>query len=314
MQSGGPILFGSQGGANNTQAAFDQVVSQVGCASSGDRLQCLREVPFHTLNATVDGTLSSTAGFGIVTDGDFVQDYGSVQLSRGQFAKVPIMIGTNSDEGASFAPYGINTTEQFEASLSILPEPYRKAIVEAYPDDLRVNVIQSLGSQRPAPRFGSQFRRAASYVGDYMFIAGARQAARAWASHGQPTYKFRFDADQKVFAPELRVSHYKEIPFVFRNIEGLGFRPDIKPFTGLDQRYIDLAYFMSSTWASFIHDLEPNSWRGRSKKIPKWPRYSIQNPRDFVFEANGTCHAEKDGYREEGMQLINDHAVSVYFR
>ncbi|KAJ4288146.1 hypothetical protein N0V90_012163 [Kalmusia sp. IMI 367209] len=314
MQSGGPILFGAQGGPNKTQAAFDTIVLQVGCASAVNRLECLRKVPFETLNATMSGTLSSTAGFGVVTDGDFVQDYGSAQLELGQFAKVPIIVGANSDEGASFAPYGINSTEEFEANLSTLPDSYRKAVVNAYPDDLHVNVIQSLGNQRPAPRFGKQFRRVATYYGDYVFIAPARRTAKTWASHGLPTYKFRFNADQKVFAPELRVSHFKEIPFVFRNIEGIGSRPDIKPFTGLGQNYIELAYFMSSTWASFIYDLEPNSWKGRSKKIPQWPKYNIRNPQEFVFEANVTSHAEEDTYRQAGIDLINTNAINVYTR
>lgn len=314
MQSGGPILYAAQGGANKTQAAFNQIVSQVGCGSSTDRLDCLRSVPFNTLNATMDGNIYNTAGFGVVTDGDFVQDYGSVQLKRGQFAKVPIIIGDNSDEGASFAPYGINTTEQFEASLSSLPEAHRKKILQAYPDDLRVNVIQTLGDQRPSPRFGHQFRRVATYIGDYFFIAQGRQTAQTWAARGLPAYKFRFNADQKVFPPELRVNHYREIPFVFRNIDGHGFRPDIKPFTGQGRNYIDLAYFMSSTWASFIHDMDPNTWKGRSEKIPKWPKYTIGNPQNFVFEANVTNHPERDIFRKEGMDLINSNAASVYSR
>ncbi|OAG08678.1 alpha/beta-hydrolase [Paraphaeosphaeria sporulosa] len=314
MQSGGPILYGAQGGANKTQAAFDEIASQVGCASSTYRLECLRNVPFDALNATMAGDLFNTAGFGVVTDGDFVQDYGSIQLSRGQFTKVPIMIGANSDEGASFAPYGINTTEQFEASLSALPEAYRKDILKAYPDDLGVNIIQSLGDQRPSPRFGNQFRRVATYIGDYIFIAPARQTAHTWASHGLPTYKFRFNADQKVFAPELRVNHFKEIPYVFRNIDGEGFRPDIKPFTGAGQNYIDLAYLMSSTWASFIHDLDPNDWRGRSNKIPEWPKYTVGSPQDFVLDANITSYPERDTYRKEGMNLINSNALKIYSR
>lgn len=316
MESGGPILYNAQGGPNKTQTAFDQIASQVGCGSSIDRLQCLRRTPFSTLNATMNGTLSSTAGFGVVTDGDFVQDYGSLQLKRGQFTKVPIIIGANSDEGASFAPYKINTTDEFAASLSSLglPDAHVKLLLKAYPDDLSVNILQSLGNQRPSPQFGGQFRRVASYYGDYFFIAPARHTAQTWASHGLPTYKFRFNADQKVFAPELRVSHFKEIPFVFRNIEGVGSRPDIKPFTDLGQNYIDLAYFMSSTWASFIHDLDPNNWKGRSKKVPKWPKYNTRKPQDFVFDANVTSHAEGDDYRRDGMELINRNALGIYSR
>jgi carboxylesterase type B len=314
MQSGGPILFGAQGGPNKTQTAFDTIVSRVGCTSSANRVQCLREVPFNTLNATMNGTLSSTAGFGIVTDGDFVRDYGSTQLERGHFAKVPIIIGANSDEGASFAPYGIKTTAEFAANLVALPQPYREAILEAYPDDLSKNVIASLGDGRPAPSFGHQFRRVATYYGDQAFIAPARATAQTWALHGVPAYTFRFNADQKVFAPELRVSHFKEIPFVFRNIEGVGSRPDIKPFTGLGQNYVHLARFMSSTWASFVHDLDPNRWEGRGEETSIWPRYTVEHPRNFVFDANVTSYAEEDNKREVGMDLINSNALTIYSR
>ncbi|XPS81050.1 hypothetical protein M3J07_013018 [Ascochyta lentis] len=118
LQSGNPIFYSAQRGANASQSAFNTVVSQVGCASSSNKIQCIRETPFAALNATMNGTLSSTGGFAPVTDGDLIQDYGSSQLSRGEFVKVPIITGTNSDEGASFAPYGINTTAQFQAALA----------------------------------------------------------------------------------------------------------------------------------------------------------------------------------------------------
>jgi carboxylesterase type B len=316
MQSGNPIFYSPQSGSNRSQTAFNTVVSEVGCAQSSDRIQCLRDVPFATLNATMNGTLSSTGGFVPVTDGDFIQDYGSVQLGKGQFVKIPIIVGANSDEGASFSPYGINTTEQFTASLAAagLPSPLQTTILQAYPDDLSANVIAALGSQRPAARFGQQFRRVATYVGDQLFIAPRRQTAVSWATHSVTAYAYRFNADQAGFAPELAVSHFKEIGFVFRNIEGVGFRPDIKPFEGKPQRYIDLANFISSTWVSFVYDLDPNGWKGRSKDVREWPKYSVKNPKDFVFEANVTSHVELDMWRREGIDFINQNALAVYGR
>jgi carboxylesterase type B len=209
----------------------------------------------------MSGTLSTTGGFNPVIDGDFTQDYGSRALVNGKFVKVPLIVGTNSDEGASFSPYGINTTEQFKAGLAGLPPTFQDAILQLYPDDLSTNVIAALGTERPPTIYGQQFRRVATYTGDQLFIAPRRQTAATWASHKIPAYAYRFNADQAGFAPELAVSHFKEIGFVFRNIEGVGFRPDIKPFAGKPQRYIDLAYFISSTWASFVHDLDPNSWK-----------------------------------------------------
>jgi carboxylesterase type B len=289
-------------------------VSQVGCGNVTEKVQCLREVPFKTLNATMNGTLSSTGGFNPVIDGDFTRDYGSRALENGNFVKVPIIVGANSDEGASFSPYNINTTQQFKANLAALPDSFRDSILHAYADDLSSNVIAALGNQRPAVQFGQQFRRVATYVGDQLFIAPRRQTAATWASHKILTYAYRFNADQAGFAAELAVSHFKEIGFVFRNIQGVGFRPDIKPFEGKPQRYIDLAYFISSSWASFVYDLDPNSWASRPKSIEEWPSYNCDDPRNFVFDANVTSHAEPDTWRGEGIDLINTHALDVYGR
>lgn len=264
----------------------------------------------------MNGTLSSTGGFAPVTDGDFIQDYGSVQLSKGQFVKIPIIVGTNSDEGASFAPYGINTSTQFQAALAAsgLPLALQNFLLEAYPDDLATNVIAALGPSRPASVFGQQFRRVATYVGDQLFIAPRRQTAVSWAAHNATAYAYRFNADQAGFATELAVSHFKEIGFVFNNIEGVGFRPDIKPFAGKPARYVELADFISKTWVSFVHDLDPNGWRGRNTTVAHWPKYRVEDPRDFVFEVNRTSGVEADTWRKEGIDFINQNALAVYGR
>lgn len=264
----------------------------------------------------MNGTLSSTGGFVPITDGDFIQDYGSAQLSRGEFVKVPIIVGTNSDEGASFAPYGINTTAQFQAALAAngLPVSIQNLLLEAYPDDLTTNVIAALGPNRPASQFGQQFRRVATYIGDQLFIAPRRQTAVTWASNNVTAYAYRFNADQAGFATELAVSHFKEIGFVFNNVEGVGFRPDIKPFEGKPERYIQLADFISKTWVSFVHDLDPNNWTGRNASIAQWPEYSLDQPEDFVFEVNSTSGVEADTWRKEGIDFINQNALAIYGR
>ncbi|KAL2803399.1 Alpha/Beta hydrolase protein [Aspergillus granulosus] len=314
LQSGNPIYYGSENGTQCSQPGFEAIVSAVGCYDAWDRIQCLREAPFLTLNATMNGSVE-TGSFGPVIDGDFVQTYRSQQLRRGQFVKVPIITGANSDEGASMGPMGINTTEDFRATLSsFLPSSFQDAILEAYPDDLSVNVVASLGDQRPAPPYGAQFRRSASFWGDYYFIASRRETAKTWASHGLPAYAYRFNAIPAGVPAEIGVGHYKEIGFMFNNLEGVGYRPDIRPFEGKGQSYIDLANLMSSSWASFIYDLDPNSYRGSHSKIPQWPKYTVDNPEDFVFDANVTSYVEPDTYRKEGIALINDNALGVLHR
>ncbi|CEL07886.1 hypothetical protein ASPCAL11040 [Aspergillus calidoustus] len=314
LQSGNPIYYGSENGTQRSQAGFEAIVSAAGCYDSWDRIQCLREVPFLVLNATMNGSVE-TGSFGPTIDGDFVRTYRSKQLKRGQFVKVPIITGANSDEGASMGPMGINTTEDFRATLSsFLPLSFQDAILKAYPDDLSVNVVASLGDQRPAPPYGAQFRRSASFWGDYYFIASRRETAKTWASHGLPAYAYRFNAIPAGVPPEVGAGHYKEIGFMFNNLKGVGYRPDIRPFEDKGKSYIDLAELMSSSWVSFIYDLDPNGYKGRDSKVPKWPKYRMDNPEDFVFDANITSYVQSDTYRSEGIALINDNALGVLHR
>jgi carboxylesterase type B len=263
------------------------------------------------MNGSVD-----TDSLGPTIDGDFVQTYRSQQIKRGGFVRVPIITGANSDEGASMSPTGISTTEDFRATLSsFLPSSFQYAILNVYPDDLSVNVVASLGDQRPALPYGAQFRRSASFWGDYHTTSLHREeTAKTWASHGLPEYAYRFNAIPAGVPPEVGARHYKEIGFMFNNLEGVGYRPDIRPFQGKGQSYIDLAELMSSSWVSFIHSLDPNGYTGRDSKVPKWPKYREDKPEDFVFDANVTSYAESDPYRSEGIELINNNALGVLHR
>lgn len=317
LQSGNPIFYSAQNSPDVYQPQFDEVIANTGCNSTADPVQCLRQVPFTQLNATLGALYLAHGSLNPVIDGDIIQAHGSVHLERGEFVRVPIIVGANSDEGASFAPQGIDTTADFSATLAGagLPGPFQDQILEAYPDDLSVNVVASLGNQRPGPPYGLQFRRSASYWGDVFFIAPRRQTAATWATRGLSAYSFRFNAIPHGVPPEVGAGHFKEIPYMFRNFIGTGFRPDILPFEGMPEGHFELAQLMSSSWAGFISDLDPNAaWVGEMANASAWSRYSVDNPTNFVFDANVTSHAEVDDFRKEGIELINANALELYNR
>lgn len=118
MESGGSI--GARAGNNtSSQADYDEIASKVGCSDVVDSLQCLREVPFEKLNTALNGTDgTSDYSFWPVVDGDFIKNWGSIQLDKHEFVKVPIIAGTNTDEGTAFGPTGINTTDQWYEYLT----------------------------------------------------------------------------------------------------------------------------------------------------------------------------------------------------
>lgn len=103
------------------------------------------------------------------------------------------------------------------------------------------------------------------------------------------------------------------------NLEGIGYNGlngvPCNPFEGKPQSYRDLAYLMASSWASFVVDLDVNSWRegksGIAAGTEVWPVYgSGDGARAYVFDANVSSYAELDNFREKGIALINRAAIA----
>ena len=118
MESGGSITA-RPGNDTSFQGYYDDLASKVGCSDVVDSLQCLREVPFEKLNTALNSTDgSSYYSFWPVVDGDLIRNWASIQLDRHDFIKVPIIAGTNTDEGTAFGPRGINTTDQWYEYLT----------------------------------------------------------------------------------------------------------------------------------------------------------------------------------------------------
>lgn len=125
LESGGPISASPLVDGSSYQDDFDALVKEVGCEGSGKgTLQCLREVPFEELNGALNGTGGNPVYWFLpVIDGDFIRKRGSLSLGAHEFVQVPVIAGTNSDEGTSFGPTGINTTEQFYTYLTGMSLP-----------------------------------------------------------------------------------------------------------------------------------------------------------------------------------------------
>ena len=323
MQSGNPISYGALRGPEGYQQQYNALVNRTNCNGTLDTLQCLRTVSADDLNAAINTTSMPLTGFNPWVDGDYIQGFTSIQVARGGFIHVPIISGANSDEGASFSPRGANSTQDFYNLLTApgsrqVPPAFANMVLQAYPDDLSVNVIASLGDGRPTGGNGTQLRRTASYYGDAVFIANRRLTCETWAAASVPAYCYRFNALTSNSGWETGVQHFQEISFVFLNLDGVGYAPVAKnPFEGLPQSYADLARLMDSDWVSFVHDLDPNSWRQSymwNGTEAMWPVYDLSNPQGYVFDANVSSYAEPDTFRSQGIDLINANNVGVYHR
>jgi carboxylesterase type B len=118
VESGSPIQLLP---ISPNQAAFNLLTQQTGCFSATDKLKCLRVLPFAQLNQI----LNTTGSLGLlgqvwapILDGDFIQQKPSVQIKAGNFVRVPIIAGANSDEGTAFGPTGVDNTTVFLNDLT----------------------------------------------------------------------------------------------------------------------------------------------------------------------------------------------------
>jgi len=212
----------------------------------------------------------------------------------------------------------VNTEEEFKKLVIAresgrLSEDFANKILAEYPDDLSVNVVQSLGNQRPSASYGTQFRRSATYFGDVSIIASRRKTCEVWAANNLPVYSYRFDVLPDGADVNMAVTHFAEVSFVFNNYVGVGYR--VPPFAS--KSMTEVANFMTNSWLSYVYHLDPNEWRKTIKWSglePQWPVYNNSNPTNFVFDSNRTSYLEPDVFRKEAIKLINDNTLSVYAR
>ena len=241
------IPRGSPGGLNSTiadQKLFDRLVQNTSCAATvgtSDAIPCLRHVPFEEINHAVNVT--GIGPWAPVMDGDFIQDYPTNQFRDGRFVQVPILIGSNSDEGAYFRGIKgnanvdiLNTDDDFRAMIAPMFDnndnvtaltgktvnQLLEELMLVYPNIQSVG-IPSLDSwplvidqNTPDLQYlGLQDRRGNSFAGDYLNIASRRSSSIYWSEHGIPNWSYRFDATPDGITPNVSSQHFAEVSLIW---------------------------------------------------------------------------------------------------
>ncbi|KAA8900216.1 Alpha/Beta hydrolase protein [Sphaerosporella brunnea] len=272
------------------QPLYDQVTAVTGCDSALDTLDCLRNLPYETLYPALD---VGSEWFPTV-DGDMIRSWPSTATREGRFVKVPLLVGSNTDEGISFGVTGVNTDAEALAQLIasaryVLTTAQAQKLLSLYPN------VPALGSpygtgNRTWPNLGLQWKRYASMAGDLTMVAPRRLLASE-ASKYSSAYSYRFDAPlpNNTATSRVGVGHFQDVPYVMAN-PAQTYTP-----LGNDTRRLALAHKMAGMWATFVSDGNPGDG---------WPMYSREEPRNFVFRSDQS-YVEEDDYRIDGMEFIN---------
>ena len=253
-QSGSPAGF-YQKTPEDVKATWESIVNKTGCSDATDPISCLRGVSTEGYSDACNATASFGA-YQYTIDGDFLPDLFSKQLNEGKFVKVPLLIGTNTDEGTSFVTPPFPDEASFIGALEtavLNTSAHDTAIPEMkilYPDIPAIDVPHSYHGVVNDPDFGPQYKRAATMRGDLVFHGPRRLTTQAWSNSDVPVYSYRFDQWPIAGIPDTKgTNHAAEVPLVMHNVEGVGYTPPAYPqgnaFAGMDDSFYELSKLMS---------------------------------------------------------------------
>jgi para-nitrobenzyl esterase len=260
-ESGGnfaPPRQASEGGQNAPTLKVAEASGQEFLAKLkvGD-IKAARDLSAEKLQTAVGPGLQ--ANFWPVFDGDVLPADQYELYRAGRFNDTPVLIGTNSDEGALFAQPGMNAA-RFE---SLIRDGYGKqsaAVLAAY----------AHATDADAAKAGKDIMRDALF--GWPTWAWAMLQSEKGKGHA---YVYYFD--HRTPQSPTGANHGSEIAFVFRNLVGggpVGLAGAPRPEDNA------MSELMSSYWVNFAKTGDPNG-----PGLPAWPAFSTSAQNAMIFDA-----------------------------
>ncbi|KAJ7315348.1 sterol esterase [Mycena albidolilacea] len=191
MLPGSPVNTGS---VREAQPYYDELVAANNCTGSKNALDCLRHIPLDAFKASVDKTpnLFSFSALQNVwhprIDGDIMVYNPLVSVSKGLYAKIPIMTGDSDYEGTTNDEFLGYLRSKF-VSQSSFPKSAPAEVAELltlYPEDPTHGSPFDTGL---ANEITPEFKRIAAFQGDFTFT-GARRFFLEHASRTQSAWSW----------------------------------------------------------------------------------------------------------------------------
>ncbi|KIJ18027.1 hypothetical protein PAXINDRAFT_9113 [Paxillus involutus ATCC 200175] len=280
MQSGSPLPVGD---ITQGQEYYDALVSETGCSSASDTLQCLREVPYETLLGAVNQSPNIFSYQSLIiawqprADGVFLTDDPQKLVQQGLVADVPFVTGDCDDEGTvfSFSTLNVTTDTQFEEYIQTYwfpdaPSTTIKEVMQHYPANISQGSPFGTGMLNALT---PQFKRLAALQGDAVFQA--------------PRRFFLQNRSGKQALWTYASKRLKTIPY-------------LGAFHGSDMLNVYEGQDIVSYLVRFVSNLDPNGGTDLY-----WPQYTTAEPNMLELLDGSIPQAlTEDTYRADAMAFL----------
>ena len=271
IMNSGSVVPADSVTSTQAQTIYNQVVAAAGCAGQPDTLACLRKADY-TILLNAMNSVPALIGYRALDlsylprpdpSDKFFPISPELAIQRGRYAKVPIIIGDQEDEGTLFALFQSNltTTDQLidyiASCFPALKDAKRivTGLVNTYPEDLGYS--GSPFNTALQNNFYPQFKRLAAILGDVSMTL-ARRVYLSRVAASQPCWSYL--SSYLYGTPYLGTYHASDIQYMF------GYLGDNLPTTTI-QKYL----------ISFISLADPNGL-GTVQPTPYWPQWKHDSP------------------------------------
>jgi len=212
------------------------------------------------------------------------------EMRSGDWVKIPLLTGFNTNEGSMFVPVETATSEEFtdffRTLLPALTEDDLKDLDITYPDPA-VNASSKFTEDRMGLGLGikPQYKRVEQAYGHFAYVAPVKQQLHYAIDNGARAFLYHFAVNGSV---QGGADHGNHVSYPTYNADVRGSSKTIEQIAGSMHAY----------WTSFIVAGNPNTVRGSSfKDRPVWPVYEKGAGKLVVF---GEGNDERAGGKNKG--------------
>lgn len=191
-----------------------------------------------------------------IIDGWVIPDDQYKLYAAGKFNDTPILVGYNSDEGASFSPP--RTPEAYIASVQTRYGPFAENLLKTYPTD-----------SITVPKTARDLARDAAF-GWHTWIWARLQSRMGKSKAFYYYFDQHPDYPEGSFRAGYGSPHGQDVAYVFQHLDTLN------PQTSKTDLVISEA--MATYWTNFAKHGDPSG-----KGVPEWPAFSDANPVVMYF-------------------------------
>ncbi|KAL5337798.1 Alpha/Beta hydrolase protein [Aspergillus crustosus] len=264
-----------------TQFAYDNLVTRTGCNSASSSLDCLRSLDIATLQRANIATPLPGAQqppvyfYAPVIDNDLVPDYTYRLFEEGRFIKVPVIFGDVTNEGTTFVPRGLTSV----SAASTFLQAQFPTLTSAHLSRISAYYLGDINSTQSYPNATPYWRPTSNAYGELRYNCPGIAMSTAYATANIPSWNYHYSVqDPEDEASGLGVYHVVELNAIWGPentwyLENVGSPPPDSYYT-FNAPIIPL---VQGYWTSFIRGYDPNMYRyPGSPKWETWSRESLQ--------------------------------------